>query len=272
MKTAVVLLTLVFFVVSMLVLTVASEVKAQPACSNATLTGTYAIRGIGFFQGAPPSAVETHASRPSAFVGIFVANGMGDIFGTAVGSFNGLISGPNFFAATYVVNADCTGLIMPGGGVAFLVLIERGDRLFAINTFPGSVETVEAIKMRDQPACSLSSVKGTYAVRTTGFFQAIDPTTGNPVHTHASSPSASLGIVTSDGAGNIFGEFTASGNGFISAGITDTGTYTVNPDCTGSATFASGGTSYFVIVNRGAEVFAINTVPGSVETAVAIRQ
>jgi hypothetical protein len=67
--------------------------------------------------------------------------------------------------------------------------------------------------------------------------------------------------MTFDGAGNASGNFTFSLNGQI-ATSPYTSTYTVNPDCTGSATGTppSGGDNVtFVIVGGGAEVFAVDT-------------
>jgi hypothetical protein len=70
-----------------------------------------------------------------------------------------------------------------------------------------------------------------------------------------------------DGRGHEFGSSTTSINGF-SFPDTFTGTYHVNPDCTGSAsnTFASGGSDHvnFVIVEQGNEVKFFNADPGIV--------
>lgn len=80
-------------------------------------------------------------------------------------------------------------------------------------------------------------------------------------------PSAAVGRYTADGSGNFAGSFTESANGVI-ARLTFTGTYTVNPDCTGTETInvESGLTLHndAAIVEGGREIQAINTDPGNV--------
>ena len=51
------------------------------------------------------------------------------------------------------------------------------------------------------------------------------------------------------------------------APFTDTGTYTVNPDCTGAATLTNLGLHLnIVIVSGGTEILAIQTDPGPTTT------
>src|SRR5262249_32367541 len=68
--------------------------------------------------------------------------------------------------------------------------------------------------------CSNDSTKGTYGVSCEG--------------TSGGLPVAVVGVYTADGKGNSSGGETLSFNGTIITGVTFTGTYTVNPDCTGS--------------------------------------
>jgi len=72
------------------------------------------------------------------------------------------------------------------------------------------------------------------------------------------------GLLTVDGAGNFSNTFTFSENTvpYVTRTASNTGTYTVNPDCTGSTTSApgsSGDNTAFVIVNGGAEILATDT-------------
>jgi hypothetical protein len=89
---------------------------------------------------------------------------------------------------------------------------------------------------------------------------------------------AAVGVLVFDGAGNVSGHDTTSVNGNIIR-RTFSGTYTVNPDCTGSITitFITGtpgrvSASDFVIVDGGKGLLLINTNPGEVIVGSARRQ
>lgn len=105
--------------------------------------------------------------------------------------------------------------------------------------------------------CSKASFKGSFGLTTTGVIVVV-------------GDFAVVGKITADGQGNLVdGSFTQSLNGVISRG-TFTGTYEVNPDCSGSATLnlASGPTAHrdIVIVDDGREVRGISTDSGTVLT------
>lgn len=79
---------------------------------------------------------------------------------------------------------------------------------------------VPGVRAQDEGACSNSSVAGKWGFTTSGTIVGI-------------GPRASLGILTLDGAGNLrSGKATASLNGSVTD-ETFSGTYSVNPDCTG---------------------------------------
>ncbi len=273
MKRAIALLISATFFVGVLVLGVVPTVQAEPICSLATLHGTYGFSTTWFTQGIGAAAA-TVASRPAAQIGIFIADGAGGLAGSgeSTQSNNGVIFSFHFpLIGTYTVNPNCTGSIaFPDGEAANFVIIAEGREVLAVETsnpfFPGMVGASVGIKMDDR-TCSLASLNGAYGVKQRGFFQG----TGTTAATVASLPSTHVGIFTADGTGGLSAEFTNSDNGTISF-RTDTGTYTVNPDCTGSITSASGETFSFVIVDEGKEVFGIGTRPGRVTTFVAIRQ
>jgi hypothetical protein len=69
--------------------------------------------------------------------------------------------------------------------------------------------------------CSNNSLKGTYGASCEGTIV-------------GAGPVAVVGVLTADGDGSISGVETLSVNGEITTGVTFTGTYTVNADCTGS--------------------------------------
>jgi hypothetical protein len=87
-------------------------------------------------------------------------------------------------------------------------------------------------------------------------------------------PIAAVGVLRFDGAGLASLSFTLAFNGGISTG-SDTGTYTVNSDCTGSISFTAGDAPInfnMVISGGGTEVFAIVTSSGNTQTLDAKKQ
>jgi len=73
--------------------------------------------------------------------------------------------------------------------------------------------------------CNAGSLQGSFVFTLTG-----SRTDSNP------GARAAVGHLTADGAGNLAGSETQSNNGTIVANVTETGTYNVNSDCSGSAT------------------------------------
>ena len=104
--------------------------------------------------------------------------------------------------------------------------------------------------------CTTATITGSYGFTFSGFTKDHGMTV----------PFAGTGASTSDGAGNISGTITLSSNGHIATGPY-TGTYVVNPDCTGTLTSTSGGANVsFVIVGGGKETLGVATDPGETWT------
>lgn len=100
------------------------------------------------------------------------------------------------------------------------------------------------------PSCSLSTLKGTYAVQGQGTVVAQLPNLPPPPFQFAE-----VSIATLDGAGNISGSATLNLNGIAVEG-TFGGTYTVKPDCTVSLTLQTSlgipvNENFVVLGNRG---------------------
>jgi hypothetical protein len=115
--------------------------------------------------------------------------------------------------------------------------------------------------------CTDATLKGTFAYTNTGFLTDPPPLAG---------PFAGVGTQTLDGNGATTATAWVSQNGNVLL-VTLTGTYTVNPDCTGTLTLDISPVgitahAFFVIENDGAEFRAINIDPGQVVTTVARRQ
>jgi hypothetical protein len=118
--------------------------------------------------------------------------------------------------------------------------------------------------------CSNATLQGSFGYTSTGTLL---PAYVPPPF---AGPFAEVGRQTFDGKGNTDATATLSANGNISK-VTIEGTYTVNPDCTGSWTLnipALGATVHadFVIDDDGAGLRAIATDSGVVESRVYKKQ
>jgi hypothetical protein len=120
-----------------------------------------------------------------------------------------------------------------------------------------------AAKASDK-GCSVNTLRGSYAQIGSGVVTAPPDQAG---------PFANVGTLIFDGNGGLTGTLVVSSNG-SSAQSTETGTYTVNSDCTGTYTvqitaFGITSNAYFAIDTNGDELEIIVTDPGSVITCVA---
>jgi hypothetical protein len=115
--------------------------------------------------------------------------------------------------------------------------------------------------------CSNATLKGTFAFTSTGFITAPPALAG---------PFAIVGAQAFDGNGAFTATATVSQNGNI-VPVSIAGTYTVNPDCTGTLTAQISPVDikthlFFVIDDNRKEFQAIQTDPGVVVTGIARRQ
>ena len=115
--------------------------------------------------------------------------------------------------------------------------------------------------------CTNATLAGTFSQKGSGVI--ISPPS-------LAGPMANVGTLTFDGAGVVTGTVVNSLNGTILAG-TETGTYHVNPDCTGTYTVQISplgitGSAYFVITDLTNEIQILTTDPGLVVLCVARRQ
>jgi hypothetical protein len=116
----------------------------------------------------------------------------------------------------------------------------------------------QALKAADDSCPRLNAtLHGTYMIHTSGTIVGVGPIASN-------------GTLTFDGNGNVVNVFSASINGEIHRGVTWTGTYTVNPDCTGTS-IVNGGHADFVVMPDGSTYYVIATDPGFVFTGSAVR-
>ena len=121
-----------------------------------------------------------------------------------------------------------------------------------------------------QSGCSLATLTGKYAFVYTGFGTPGSAPPKPPIPDKA--PVAAVGVLTFDGAGNLPLVYTISINGVVSS-ASDTGTYTINSDCTGSLTDETISTHFnLVILGGGAEAFDVETDGGLTFTFDAKKQ
>ncbi len=123
-------------------------------------------------------------------------------------------------------------VIITVGGLIFIGLLAAGISTFGNWTnFTRTAQAQEEIKSNTEESnfhCSNATLTGRYATRGDGFVPGGPPPA--PM-----VPFAIVSMMTMDGAGNLSNKVTVSSNGQIQQNI-DTGTYTVNADCTGTMT------------------------------------
>jgi hypothetical protein len=116
--------------------------------------------------------------------------------------------------------------------------------------------------------CNASTIKGAYGFAIGGL--ASSSFSGSPQPIAKFIPLAAAGTFSFDGHGAASRSFTLSYGGAVFP-VTDSGPYTVNPDCTVSATY-SDGTWNMVIIGHGKEIKAMNASPGAVVQGILTRQ
>jgi hypothetical protein len=139
---------------------------------------------------------------------------------------------------------------------------------FAIAALTTLALSVSPAAKADDKGCSNASLYGTFADKDTGFII--------PGPNVAPVPFAGVNLITFDGNGNM----TATGWGSVGGSTgaqTETGTYKVNSDCTGtySITINPGGIpahAFFVMADSLNELQIIVTDQGNVITCIARRQ
>src|SRR5215469_11467547 len=156
-------------------------VQAQTGCSDSSLRGNYGFQLRGTIVGFGP------------IVGVALAafDGAGHFTQTDNVSVNGfppVVNRPG--SGTYSVNADCTGtqtLNLPGGQVVHTTFAIAGSGKESVDvvTDPGVVITgvARAVSPADENdeddpspfSCSLNTIRGAYAISTTGSILAAGP-------------------------------------------------------------------------------------------------
>jgi hypothetical protein len=233
--------------------------SASDRCSNASLSGTYGfLHGGVDSNGAPNSAAVSQLTFDST---------TGTFTGATTSSHDGVLTTFSF-AGTYAVASNCTGTGTPAGANPFSFLVTPTGFLAT----HGVSSQGFAVK-QGSPTCTIARAKGSFGLEATGVFVAGAPATG---------PIALIGELTLS--------VNASGDGIISghvAGGDDattftfaeepvSGTYSVNSDCSGTATIKPKGRSKMhfslVVVDCGKEMLAVETDAGTVVSGTLVRR
>jgi hypothetical protein len=225
------------------------------ACSNATLQGGYGFVLTGV----------NSSSTLAAIVGEITADGNGNLTGSETISNDGVISSNVALTGTYSIKSTCTGTakISPSGFPTAkynLTIVSTAKQIEMVDTDTGTTESGYAVAVGNT-TCTNAGVKGTFGFEGGGFNSSL-------------VPSVFAGQSKLDGAGNLTGTETVSAGGTIISGAV-TGTYSVNSDCTGSASITFDGgitTANFVLVNGGQSALQITTNPGSISTSTVAKQ
>jgi hypothetical protein len=251
-------------------------VHAQSGCSKGSLRGSYGFQIKGTIVGF----------GPIGGIARVTFDGAGDFTQTDNVTVNGFppIAPNRPGSGTYDVNSDCTGTqtLNSGGQVIHtkFVIAENGKEVFDVVTDPGLVITgvgkaVSSVDDNEDDdsspfACSLKTIKGSYATSTTGSIVFAGPV----------GAVADVGKIVFDGDGGASQTTAVSLNGVINANRPSiSGSYVVDADCTGdislilpTPTGTITSTSRFVIVSNGEELLTINTGVGRVLTGIMTKQ
>ncbi len=216
---------------------IAASSASAASCSNANLSGTYGYLIAG-------QALYDNWVVPGDAIGQLTFDGNGNLTAaTETESFDGTIQGPFAGSGTYSVASNCTGTFtITQDGLVVNFALDHGNNQFqaifaaAGTIYPGFAAT------QGNATCGVSAATKIVAVNLLGTINSIGPV----------SVVGQLALKN----GNITGSGTSSLNGTITAGSIS-GSYTENPDCTGTlqitppgSTSALNFTSVVVAANR----------------------
>ena len=236
---------------------------AAATCSNASLSGTYGFLTSGTaVTGTPVTSLIQITFDPTTatFTSAETSSHDGVITTTPV---NG----------TYAVDSNCTGrnTVKIDGQSLHVAFVVTSTGFLSLNETTG--RTIEGPGVKQGFAnCTNAGVTGSFGFEATGVFVAGAPVTG-PVafigELKLSVDASGDGVITGDVAGS------EDGTIFTFAEEPVTGTYSVNSDCTGTATITPKDQSplnfSFVVVDCGKEMLAIETDADTVVSGTLVR-
>jgi hypothetical protein len=237
-------------VTSLFVTMIAGGTLAHASCSNASIKGTYGIVSTGL----------NGSLQPASSVDQITVDGLGHLSGTATKSIDGTIV-TYTITGSYNIAANCNGSAIFNNqsgqtehGNIYLNNANAGA--FLIQTDKSHVQSSIAVA-QGAATCTNLGVKNPYSFEATGTVIG----TGQV---------AAAGRLTMNGTGAISGTLTLSLDGTIHSSASVTGTYKINPNCTGTASITPTGLSpmhfNLVVVNAGKQIMAIETDNNTIVT------
>jgi hypothetical protein len=231
---------------------------AGATCSNASLSGTYGfVHGTTDNNGSPNSAAVTQLTFDST---------TGTFTGENTTSRDGVISTLPV-TGTYAIASNCTGTGTPSGGSPFSIVITPTGFL-ALHLLAEGF----AVK-QGSPPCHNAGVHGSFGFEATGVDLAGAPATG------AVDFVGELKFeVNSSGEGEISGHLASSEDGTYQTLADEpvTGSYTIDKNCTGTATITPKGQPEmhfsFVVVDCGRELLAVETDANTVVSGTLVKR
>ncbi len=133
----------VFIFIGLFLFSLTSNVQAA-TCTNKKLKGNYGMIVTG-------DRINGDNPGPRADVGLFTADGSGNISGLLSKSKNGTIGQNRTFTGTYTVDTDCTGYgsitDSEGEVMSFdFIIVDSGKTVFGLQTDDGRVTTFQLTK------------------------------------------------------------------------------------------------------------------------------
>src|SRR5579862_6321505 len=189
-------------------------------CTNASISGNYGYSISGLLSSSGGFAAFGAA-------GIFTSDGNGNFTGSDSAT-EGAITARTF-TATYTVNSDCTGTAAfadsLGNTAAFNLLVGGGgEAVQFMQTDSGTIIAGEA--QRRRAACTVQDVNGSYAFAIHGFY----------IASNTLQAVVDAGRMSANGNGTLALTDAISQSGTVTS-RTIPGTYAINSNCTGLATF-----------------------------------
>ena len=133
--------------------------------------------------------------------------------------------------------------------------------LFSVAIVVTALYHTRKVHATPKGGCSVASLKGTYAFRRTG----VNNVVGGPI--------AEIGIdlINGDGTRGVI-RSARSSNGVIQDWTNfPTGSYTIDPDCTGSFVDANGNKNDIIVLDGGKRFFVLSVAQGTIVTSEGTR-
>jgi len=207
-------------------------VRATP-CTLASVKGVYGISTVG--------AGLNGSGQPASSVYQITADGAGNVTGSTTKSIDGSIV-TFTFTGTYTIGSNCTGTATftnQSGQTEHgnFVLDSANKGAFIIQTDANHFQSSFAVAQGTITSCTDATIAHTYAIQLSGLVVGTGQfaLTGQLV-----LKEKTVGVTETE---TISGNVGLSINGKITSSIAVTGTYSVNPDCTASATITPTGMS-----------------------------